>query len=367
MTLSALEALEAQLEQTTRPELPPRIKAAHWVQQDVPLPEEMICGLLDCLTKALVVGPSKVMKSFLMLMLALLAAAGREFLGYEIPKPRRVILWQAEVPGGHFHRRLDRMMNALGLTPDDIGDRLEIVNGRGFKFRPTHWQELVRMVKDSGTELLLLDPFYRFLTGNESDPEAVKALLEVFDEVAEAGCTVVYSHHSAKGFAGDRQAIDRASGTGILARDFDTQITLTPHVQDGLIVLEPICRNYPPQDAKTIAFNEQGCFELSDVAPIVRTSRNTDRTGKAGPQLTSEDALRIIRAHGPMLANLCKAELRKGGFTERGARNAIDALLEAGDIGKQSFGFPRRVYVGEPEAVRKHIHAIQNPKLPGVK
>ena len=50
-----------------------------------------------------------------------------------------------------------------------------------------------------------------------------------FDRIAqETGASVIYVHHFAKGYAGDRSSIDRGSGAGTFSRDPDAILTISP-------------------------------------------------------------------------------------------------------------------------------------------
>jgi RecA-family ATPase len=50
-----------------------------------------------------------------------------------------------------------------------------------------------------------------------------------FDRIAkDCGCAIVYCHHHSKGGQGDKRSMDRASGSGVFARDPDAMIDLLP-------------------------------------------------------------------------------------------------------------------------------------------
>ena len=58
-----------------------------------------------------------------------------------------------------------------------------------------------------------------------------------FDKVAtELGCSVIYCHHHSKGAQGGKKSMDRASGSGVFARDPDALIDLVElELNDNLI------------------------------------------------------------------------------------------------------------------------------------
>lgn len=46
------------------------------------------------------------------------------------------------------------------------------------------------------------------------------------DQVKKTGCSVIYCHHHSKGSQGMKRAMDRASGSGVFARDPDAQLDM---------------------------------------------------------------------------------------------------------------------------------------------
>ena len=70
-------------------------------------------------------------------------------------------------------------------------------------------------------------------------------------------------------------AVDRASGTGVMARDFDWMASLChhkDHKENGLLVCEQIARSYPPKDAFSLGWDDSGYFVASDAEPILMTT-----------------------------------------------------------------------------------------------
>ena len=53
------------------------------------------------------------------------------------------------------------------------------------------------------------------------------AFCNLFDRIAsETGCAMIYCHHHSKGAQGFKKAMDRASGSGVFARDPDAQLDM---------------------------------------------------------------------------------------------------------------------------------------------
>lgn len=327
------------------------LDAASWALESLPEPVQVLVESIDMATKNVIVAPSKARKSFFLLQAAVALAAGLpSFLAWRIPAPRRCLFWNLEITPAHFHKRLIRMLQALELSPSDLDDRFMILNTRGIDVALSQLPELI---KTNRVEVVFLDPIYKILSGNESDQDEVKCLLRELDRLCtKTGCAVVYSHHCGKGFSGDKQAIDRASGSGVLARDFDCQVSLVPHVEDGLFVVEQIARSYPPRDVFSISWDERGCFTMANnVAPVMQTSKNRSTSGRIGPALTDADALDCVSSH-PLPSEVFRGELRRKGFTDHGAREVKARLIETGQLAvMKTRSFPHKVYIGLPEGI----------------
>jgi RecA-family ATPase len=86
---------------------------------------------------------------------------------------------------------------------------------------------LVRRAKNGGYAAIVLDPIYKVITGDENNASEMGAFCNLFDRVCrELGCSVIYCHHHSKGAQGGKKAMDRASGSGVFARDPDAQLDL---------------------------------------------------------------------------------------------------------------------------------------------
>ena len=259
------------------------LNAADLLVKDPPPLDFVLDETLDIGDKMAVIGASKQRKSFFLQQMSISLAAGRDFLNWRIPKPRRVLYVQFEIRGHHLHRRLLKLAAGMGITPGDIGDRLQLISARGKRgFRGRACVEwITHKAKEMGAEVIMLDPLYKISDGVENAAEDFKTILASFDEMSEdTGAAVIFIHHDKKGVSGDSQTIDRGAGSGVLARDFDTSIVLTPHCSEpDISVVDVVARNYPPQDSFSIEwyYGEGGVrFNLAeDVAPDKKTSRTT--------------------------------------------------------------------------------------------
>ena len=69
---------------------------------------------------------------------------------------------------------------------------------------------------------------YKVITGDENSADQMAAFCNQFDKVADGlGCAVIYCHHHSKGAQGGKRSMDRASGSGVFARDPDALLDLS--------------------------------------------------------------------------------------------------------------------------------------------
>ena len=301
-------AFENQVKST---ELRPLKNAGEWLQEESKELDQILTDVFDQGDKVVIIGSSKSRKTFFLLQLLISIAVGRSFLGWHIPKPRRILHVQYEIQEHHFHRRLKRMCRAMGISPADLGDRLLILNARGMGLSGRQGIEKIQLyANEVKPDLISLDPLYKVLTGDENSNsnDGMKGTLDMFDGLAEqTGAAVAYVHHDPKGNAGDRNITDRGAGGGVLGRDYDASIVMTNHAsEDDAFVIETSLRNYRPQEAFTALWTEDEdtggyCFEERlDIIANKRTSKTGKQTSPAFDTFLPEAA--AILGDGEMKA-----------------------------------------------------------------
>jgi hypothetical protein len=270
-------------QQIVRTELPQPVNASELLNTEPVKPDQIIKDFIDVRDKLAVIGSSKLRKTFFMLQMLLCMAAGRDFLSWVIPKARRIFHVQYEVQIHHYHRRVRNMAKTLHILPDDLQDRFQILNARGLGLSGLEGIEKIEIiVKPFEPEIISFDPLYKVAAGAENDARDAKIILDAFDKLAEnTGAAILYIHHDAKGFSGDRDIRDRGAGSNVIGRDYDACITLTPHAaHENAAVVDVLLRNYRPQEPFVALWAEDDetngyCFELGvNIAPTKKTSAN---------------------------------------------------------------------------------------------
>jgi len=185
-------------------------------------------GVLRHGHKMLVAGPSKAGKSFLLMELAAAIAEGREWLGWPCARGR-VLYVNLEIdPASCLHRFRD-LYGAPGWEPAGIGG-IDVWNLRGHAVPMDQLApRLIHRARDKGYSAVIIDPIYKVITGDENSADEMAAFCNQFDRVAEQlGTAVIYCHHHSKGAQGGKRSMDRASGSGVFARDPDTLLDMSP-------------------------------------------------------------------------------------------------------------------------------------------
>lgn len=285
--------------------------AADWLMETPGEPDQVLLDTFDAGDKIAIIGSSKMRKSFFLLQMITCVAAGRPFLCWDVPKPRRILHVQLEIQEHHFHQRVRRMAGALGVGPEDLDDRFKILNARGLGLSGQKGIDTIRQLAEGfRPEIITIDPLYKLAQGAENAAEDLKVILSAFDSLSlSTNAAIAYVHHDAKGFSGDRDIRDRGAGSNVLGRDYDACLTLTPHAtDDDAAVVEVLLRNYRPQDAFSIRWTETEaggyCF---DQAPDLLAEKKTSKTRAQAPSLeTYRQAAEDILSDGEMDVNIFK-------------------------------------------------------------
>lgn len=225
------------------------------------LNDVLIEGILREGHKMLISGSSKGGKSFLLMELCIAISEGRKWLGLQCKKGK-VLYVNLEIDRASCINRFYNIYKAIGFSPQNA-DNIVIWNLRG-KAMPMSKlvPKLIRRIKDCGFSSVVIDPIYKIFEGSESDQEAVGRLCNQFDKVCtETGCAMIYCHHHSKGAQGNKNAIDRMSGSGVFARDPDAQLDMIE-----LDLTEEMRRIAGP--TKTAWQLESSLREFANIKPI---------------------------------------------------------------------------------------------------
>lgn len=191
-------------------------------------PPELIAGLLRQGHKMLMAGPSKAGKSFALIELCIAIAEGRKWLGFQCRKGK-VLYINLEIDPASVKHRFRDIYDALKI-PWKNGQNIMVWNLRGYsqtldKLAP----KIIRKIQNEDVTAVILDPIYKVITGDENNASEMGAFCNQFDKIcAAADVSMIYCHHHSKGAQGGKKVMDRASGSGVFARDPDALIDIIP-------------------------------------------------------------------------------------------------------------------------------------------
>ena len=193
------------------------------------LPELSSClidGVLRKGHKMLIAGPSKAGKSFALIELCIAIAEGRQWFEWNCAQGK-VMYVNLELDRASCLHRFKDVYQALGWPAKSL-QNIDIWNLRGKsvpmdKLAP----KLIRRAAKKNYVAVIIDPIYKVITGDENSADQMANFCNQFDKVCtELGCAVIYCHHHSKGSQGGKKSMDRASGSGVFARDPDAMLDL---------------------------------------------------------------------------------------------------------------------------------------------
>lgn len=208
----------------------PNLESLDDVWNDLPdLAPPLIEGVLRQGHKMLIAGPSKAGKSYGLIELCIAISEGALWMGHFRCAQGRVLYVNFELDSRSCLHRFADVRKAMNIDSLDNLGRIDVWNLRGRtlpldKLTPS----LIRRAKYKGYTAIVLDPIYKVLTGNENNAFEMAQFCNSFDQIStECNCAVIYCHHHSKGDQSWKRSMDRASGSGVFARDPDALLDMT--------------------------------------------------------------------------------------------------------------------------------------------
>ena len=221
------------------------------ILKDLPeLAPELIYGVLRKGHKMLLSGGSKTGKSMLMIQLAIAIATGGHWLNRYCAQGK-VLYVNLEIDRASFYKRLTEACEKRAIDYEKIRHNLIIWNLRGHsttldKLAP----KLIRRCQKGNYTAVIIDPAYKVMMGDENKAGDMAQFCNQFDRIAtQLNCAVIYVHHFSKGDQDKKASIDRASGSGVFARDPDVISTVTKlNSEEPAVRVEFTLREFPDMD-----------------------------------------------------------------------------------------------------------------------
>lgn len=194
-------------------------------------PDWLIEPILSAGDKGFLVAQYKKGKTLLLMDCALSLSMGRsEWLGFKIPKPRKVLFIRFELKDRRFNQRLRLMVDGMGGIK--LVQSMPIFEyPRGFEItKQSDFDWLKRMIDTHEPDALFLDPFYKLTSVMDiKDPKNAMPMIRKFEDLRDGYEELLMwmSHHDKKLTQGQESNSDSAYGPMFFQADMDFKITLT--------------------------------------------------------------------------------------------------------------------------------------------
>lgn len=206
-------------------------------------------GVLPQQAKMVVYGAKKVKKSFLALQIARAVSEGEPLFG--IPTRQTMVLYlQFEIALAELQRRMGGKQGYWYL-------------GSTFKFKldaGMYIESLRKMLDRVKPGLLILDPFYKILSGDVNDAGDVQYILDMLDDVVvgEHQCAVIIIHHENR--------MGGLRGSGRLFEWPDTVARISGGKDDRCTLAFEDMRNAVEVEDIKLVFNDENLeFEMAEL------------------------------------------------------------------------------------------------------
>ncbi len=255
---------------------------------------EVIAGILRQGETMNIISSAKIGKSFLAGGMAWSVATGRDWLSHTVTQSKVLIL-DNELHPETLASRLDRIADAMMIDHADRAGAIDVIPLRGLGIDVENVSTELT-IPEGEYGLVIVDALYRWLPDGCSENDNAK-MMRVYNRVDELaarwGAAVAIVHHSSKGDQGDKAQTDVGSGAGSIARAADVHLTIRPHQQFGLQVLEGSCRSFAKPEPVSIRY-EYPLWEAVGCPAELKTSRplgeaSQEKNDAAGKQAILEE------------------------------------------------------------------------------
>lgn len=313
-----------------------------------PRAPELIHGLLRQGHKMIVSGTSKAGKSFALLQLAAALAEGRDWFQTFHCERCSVLYLNLEIDRASMIDRAKNVYKALGWTPQGLGN-FTFDHLRGFATRMEDMQwDIADKIEKSDAKAVFIDPVYKCGLEDENSAGVIAEFCRSLDWItAETGAAVIYCHHFAKGSQDGKAAIDRASGSGVFARDADAILTISELQEEGGYLLECILREFKSPPPLYLRFEYplhipapdlEGCpLKGARAARITDTSKEAEDKAKRKEQARADAMAKIVEIAKGQKEPMPKTDfvllvMGNLGLGRDPARAAVEALVNDGRL-----------------------------------
>jgi hypothetical protein len=231
------------LERTT---LPPIKKASELMNTPIPMPLEIIKGVLSEGSTMVYGGASKTNKTFALMDLAISVAAGVPWWNIETAQGK-VLYLDFELKEYYFQKRLKAICCKKNVSYKALENDFDVWNLRGHgKCIKELSPHILERARNGGYRLIIIDPIYKVLGDrDENSAGDINSLMNELEAISVmTGAAIVVGHHFSKGGQAGKDSMDRISGSGVFARSPDAIVIITKHQEDDVYTVEVTARDF---------------------------------------------------------------------------------------------------------------------------
>ena len=289
-----------------------------------------------------IIASPKTGKSWLVLDLAVSVAMGYEWQGYPCNQGR-VLIIDNELHPDVLTWRLNQVLVERGVTQERLRDRLFIFSQRGrlqdINFMGTYMDRLAK----GNFKMIIVDAFYRVMPKNmdENDNGTMASVYNLIDRYAgTTGAAFVLIHHTTKGVQANKAITDVSAGAGSQSRACDTHVVLRRHEEEGVVVMDGVCRSFAPPTPCCLRFSFPVWNRDDTLNPAELEGREIQpKRTKSDPVSDIDNVVAILDT--PMSKGKLEAKVQiELGYSYHKAREIVNTALELGAIEERTIPNP---------------------------
>ena len=267
----------------------------------------------------------KVGKSLLVANLALALASGSSRAGFQIPRSRRVLICQFELPTPQFAARLAPMRKPIGSSADS--NLLIDTEAAGHLLSaPRGLDHFLVAIRSAQADVVVLDPLYSTHDQDENDTRAMAALCQTLLRLRDASHAALIVVHHVRKSVGRYEIGSAFRGSSALHAVGDSYLLLVrPSPQVPTVELRFQFRYAPAQEPRLLTLDADTLwFEASSSTPAPVYARRKVETA---------DVQRALQACGSARFNQLRQQIMtQSECSRRTAQLAIRRACQQGSI-----------------------------------
>lgn len=270
-------------------------------------------------------GEPKVGKSLLVANLALALASGSSRAGFQVPRPRRVLICQFELPIPQFAARLAPMRKPIGSAAD--GNLLIDTQATGHLLSaPRGLDHFLGAIRAAQADVVVLDPLYSTHDQDENDTRAMAALCQTLLRLRDASHAALIVVHHVRKTVGRYEIGSAFRGSSALHAVGDSYLLLVrPSPQIPTVELRFQFRYAPAVQPRLLTLDADSLwFEVSTSLPAPAHARR---------KVEIADVQRAVAASGSTRFNQLRQHIMtQSECSRRTAQLAIRRACKEGSI-----------------------------------